>query len=158
MEQENFEEEVADFITAYKQSAIPDFQMRNCNGDLISLTEIDQDYVIYFGRIDCEWCDKALSQIETLKDEGVLVVSVYRRDYTEDVKEHLESSGYSFDEYTLCGMSDPDNNNVLDLFDLVSVPTVLTVKNGIIDAIKVGTEDDESTAILDVVHESLNDD
>ena len=148
-------DEEAKFVADYSNTEIPDFKMLNSDGKLISLKELKGNYIVYFARTDCEWCDKALPQIQQLKDDGLRVVSIYRRNTVEEVKEHLTELEFTFDELTLCGMSDPDNNNVLDLFDLPSVPTTLAVKDGVIVGIHIGTETDSDTAIVEMVTSSF---
>lgn len=151
-------EELAKQDQEYKErfvdKEVPDFKMNNLTKDLISLSDlIGTPYVLYFARTDCDSCDEIYPEIEKLKNSGYLVVSVYRRNSATEILEKIPEA--LNDKYILSGLEDEKNNNVLELFDLQSVPTLFFVNSkGVVKDIVIGSNSDDD--LLKIAKKALD--
>lgn len=136
-EERKYEEQKQKYIG----NPIPEFKMLNLSGNLIDLSEIKGPYLLYFSRVDCPACIEVFPLIENLQGVGTPAIKIYRRDSKNQIVNLYKELGFEPDYQTLLsGIEDPDNNTVLDTFDLIAVPTIFFVDgNNTVTWIHVGS-------------------
>jgi len=149
------EEEDQQFIDTFLNKEIPDFKMKNLQGELVNIKDIEGPFILDFALVTCPGCIELYPVLEHVTNDGIRVIEVFRKNSKKEIEEMLTENGLKEGSDILSGLEDPDNNNVMEVFKLTAVPTMFFIdSNKIVKHIEIGSLPYED--ISNLINEYLN--
>jgi thiol-disulfide isomerase/thioredoxin len=135
--------ELEEVITAQEGSQVgnlsPDFQLRDLDGETVSLTELrGSPVMLNFWATWCPPCRREMPYLQQIyeewQDKGLILLTIDLRESTSTVREFIQSNNLS-----LPALLDT-NGNVASKYNITAVPTTFFInKYGLIQARRVGS-------------------
>lgn len=142
------------YRNAFVGGLIPDLQMNSLSGEALSLRDQSLPYVLVLSDTHCPACTELLPATQALVEEGVRVLYAYPYNTSEEIEIlHTENDVLLKKETTLSGIDDLEGNNIQELFEIHSFPTLFFVNaEGVVTHIEFGTLSPESLRDLTQVY------
>ena len=137
--EEEHEKDMELYLEEFLNKEVLDLEMKNLNGDLINIKEIEGPFLLNFSRVTCPSCVELYSTLLEAKKD-LEIIEVYYRDSKNEILDMFKENNFIEDLSILSGIEDLDNNNVMADFKLIAVPTTFFIDSDkIVQHIEMGS-------------------
>lgn len=137
--EEKYKIDEQEFLNNFLHKEIPDLKMKNINNEYVDIKQINGPFLLNFSRTDCPACLE-LYPIFPLANKEVEVIEVYYRDTKDEILKMIENNNFEINSNIISGLEDPSDNQVMDIFKLIAVPTTFFIdENKKVQHIEIGS-------------------